>query len=98
MIEIKKKICRRCTRYGYNRGDLYCMATAKTITHYSTGKSEVVYTACDVVNAGGHCSMFVYQPTVWETIRPWLYKFNWLRWLVVFALIAAAIMFYIRST
>ena len=86
----EKKICKRCKRYGYNRGVLYCKATAKTLTHWSTGELEVVYDKCDAVNVDGKCSMYVYQPTVWESIRPWFADFNWIAWLIL-AVFAAAL-------
>ena len=76
MSEIEKRICRRCKKFRYNRGHLECKAWAKTHTRYSTGEQEVVYQLCDVVNHSGACSMYVYEPTLWESIKTWLGKFN----------------------
>lgn len=70
------KICKRCKHFRYDRGVLYCEATAKTVTYYSTSKNEMVYSLCDVVNHEGDCSMYVHEPTVWEEIKTWFGKFN----------------------
>lgn len=80
MSEAEKRICRRCKKYQYNRGELLCGATAKIATRWSTGEQSVVYDPCDKVNANGECSMYEYEPTIWESIKPYLQALNFLNW------------------
>ena len=80
MSEAEKRICRRCKKCDYNRGVLSCEGTAKTLTHWSTGEQQVVYDLCDHVNVDGTCSMYVYQPTVWESIKTYLQALNFFNW------------------
>ena len=74
----EKRICR------FDRGELYCGATATTLTHWSTGEQEVVYDLCDHVNMNmnmnGECSKYVRQP---KYIAAWLYKYDWIGYLLV---------------
>ena len=79
-METEKRICRRCKHYRYNRGVLECGKAKHTKITYSDGELVTWYSSCDQVNSSGECSMYEYQPTFWEWLKPILSAMNIFAW------------------
>ena len=79
-MEKKERICLDCKHHRYNRRVMECGKAKHTNRTYSNGVDVIWYDLCDVVNHSGECSKYEYQPTFWETIKPFLCALNFLNW------------------